>query len=99
MSYLINYSNRVQEVMHDKRAELDAHLTSLNNEYIYSKKKILNERTAKISPSNQTDVSGHGRTPLNIVFSREASEDILSLVRILLEHQANPNAVQCCEKL
>ncbi|CAF1427376.1 unnamed protein product [Rotaria sordida] len=34
----------------------------------------------------------HGRTPLHIVCTLEATEDTLSLVR-LLEHHANPNAV------
>ncbi|CAF1351409.1 unnamed protein product [Rotaria sordida] len=35
----------------------------------------------------------HGRTPLHIVCTREATEDTLSLVRLLLEHHANPNAL------
>ncbi|CAF4003461.1 unnamed protein product [Rotaria sordida] len=35
----------------------------------------------------------HGRTPLHIICTREATEDILSLVLLLLEHHANPNAV------
>jgi hypothetical protein len=51
--YLIDNSNRVQEAMHDKRAQLDAYLTSLNNEDIL-KENILNERIADILPPNQT---------------------------------------------
>ncbi|CAF1382989.1 unnamed protein product, partial [Rotaria sordida] len=35
----------------------------------------------------------HGRTPSHIVCAHEATEDTLSLVRLLLEHHANPNAV------
>ncbi|CAF1503251.1 unnamed protein product, partial [Rotaria sordida] len=35
----------------------------------------------------------HGRTPLHRVCTRKATEDTLSLVRLLLEHHANPNAV------
>ncbi|CAF3319754.1 unnamed protein product [Rotaria socialis] len=35
----------------------------------------------------------HGRTPLHIACTREATDDTLSLVRLLLEHHADPNAV------
>ena len=52
-SYLINHSNRVQEAMHDKCAQLDAYLMSLNGGNAV-KEKILNERTAEIAPPNQT---------------------------------------------
>ncbi len=51
--YLFDNSNQVQEAMHDKRAQLDAYLASLNNENIL-KENILNERIADISPPNQT---------------------------------------------
>jgi hypothetical protein len=51
--YLIEHSDRVQEVMHKKRAQLDAYLTSLNNEDI-SKENIVNERDADISSPNET---------------------------------------------
>ncbi len=52
-NYLIDHSNRIQEVMYDKHAQLDAYLTSLNDENIY-KEKIINERIAEISPPNET---------------------------------------------
>jgi hypothetical protein len=52
-SYLINHSNRVQAAMHDKCAQVDAYLTSINNENVFQE-KIFNERTAEISPPNQT---------------------------------------------
>ncbi len=52
-SYLINHSNRVQAAMHDKCAQVDAYLTSINNENVFQE-KISNERTAEISPPNQT---------------------------------------------
>ncbi|CAF3380512.1 unnamed protein product [Rotaria sp. Silwood1] len=35
----------------------------------------------------------HGRTPLHIACTREATEDTISLVRLLLEYHADPNAV------
>jgi len=52
-SYLINHSNRVQASMHDKCAQVDAYLTSINNENVFQE-KIFNERTAEILPPNQT---------------------------------------------
>ena len=35
----------------------------------------------------------HGRTPLHVVCAREATDETLSLARLLLQHHANPNAV------
>ena len=52
-SYLIEHSHRVQEAMHDKRAQLDAYLTSLDHEDVF-KEKMINERMAEISPPNET---------------------------------------------
>lgn len=52
-SYLIDHSSRVQEVMQDKRTQLDAYLASLNDQEV-SREKINNERTAEISPPNET---------------------------------------------
>ena len=51
--YLIDHSNRIQEAMHDKRAQLDAYLTSVNNEET-SKEKLSNQRIAELSPPNET---------------------------------------------
>jgi len=51
--YLIDHSNRIQEVMHDKCIQLDAYLTSLTNENML-KEKILNERIADIPSPNET---------------------------------------------
>ncbi len=48
--YLIEHSNRIQEVMHDKCAQVNAYL---NNENIL-KDKILNERIADILSPNET---------------------------------------------
>ena len=51
--YLTDHSNRVEEAIHEKHAQLDAYLASFNSDDI-SKEKILNERIADISPPNET---------------------------------------------
>lgn len=51
--YLYDHSNRLQEAMHDKCAQLDAYLTCLNNE-VMLKEKNFNERIVEISPPNET---------------------------------------------
>ncbi|CAF2798149.1 unnamed protein product [Rotaria sp. Silwood2] len=51
--YLIERSDRVDEAMHEKRAQLDAYLANLNNDDILTE-KISNERIADISLPNET---------------------------------------------
>ncbi|CAF1274041.1 unnamed protein product [Adineta ricciae] len=43
--------------------------------------------------NNRTETQDHGRTPLHIACAREATDETSSLVRLLLEHKANPNIV------
>ena len=52
--YFMEHSDRVQQAMHEKSAQLDAYLTSLNNENIL-KENILNEHDADILPPNETN--------------------------------------------
>ncbi|CAM4741637.1 unnamed protein product [Rotaria magnacalcarata] len=51
--YLIDRSDRIEDAIHEKRAQLDAYLTSLNNDDIL-KEKILTEHIADIMPPNET---------------------------------------------
>ena len=41
----------------------------------------------------KTEKDQHGRTPLHIACTREATAETLALVRLLLEYHADPNAV------
>ena len=52
--YLIEHADRVQEVLCEKRAQLEASIADSNDEYI-SKDMIFNERTADVPTPNQTD--------------------------------------------
>ncbi|CAF2382899.1 unnamed protein product [Rotaria sp. Silwood2] len=46
-----------------------------------------------MNSNKRIDTQQHGRTPLHIACTREATSNTLKLVRLLLEYQANPNAV------
>jgi hypothetical protein len=54
--YIIEHMDRVQETMYDKRAQLDAYLSSIyeKNDEKFLKEKIFKERTADIISPNQT---------------------------------------------
>ncbi|UJR10778.1 hypothetical protein I4U23_014965 [Adineta vaga] len=52
--YLIEHANQVQEVLRDRRAQLDAYTSNFQDENT-SKEMIFNERIADISTPNETD--------------------------------------------
>lgn len=52
-NYLIDHSNRIDDVMQDKRAQLDAYLSSFHSEEKF-REKIYNERVPEIFTPNQT---------------------------------------------
>ncbi|CAF1488908.1 unnamed protein product, partial [Rotaria sordida] len=77
----------------DIAQQLLEHEAHINAESLPSDQEYLS--LADPSVTNIHRINGsvpHDRTPLHIICTREATEDTLSLVR-LLEHHANPNAV------
>ncbi|CAF1055365.1 unnamed protein product [Adineta steineri] len=56
-------------------------------------KEYLSLADLSVRDTFKTASQQHGRTPLHIACTREATEDTLSIVRLLLKHQANPNVV------
>ncbi|CAF4138549.1 unnamed protein product [Rotaria socialis] len=68
-------------------ADVNAESLSGNNEYISLVDPLI------INTNRKIDTQQHGRTPLHIACTREATPGTLNLVRLLLEYQANPNVV------
>ncbi|CAF0901591.1 unnamed protein product [Rotaria sordida] len=69
-------------------ADVNAESLSGNKEYFSLIDPLIINSNKKIDIQQQ-----HGRTPLHIACTREATSDTLDIVRLLLEYQANPNSV------
>ncbi|CAF4606065.1 unnamed protein product [Rotaria sp. Silwood1] len=68
-------------------AHVNAESISGNKEYFSLVDPLI------INSNKRIDIQQCGRTPLHIACTREPTSDTLNLVRLLLEYQANPNAV------
>ncbi|CAF1303005.1 unnamed protein product [Adineta steineri] len=68
-------------------ADVNAESFPNNQEYL----TLVDPLVIEINKTNENQQNG--RTPLHIACTREASVDTLNLIRLLLQYQANPNAV------